>query len=329
MRYALFLIAAAFAWRAAACHGHGNPILVDVPGSVLTVSGGLTDDRGYSSWVFADDNEDAVFSPIPGQQLLATLPGFDITGMSPGQDISLEVLSRPDFTQPTTPKRWLWYWDPTADAVTSVPENPMLEIASARALGPSVFIDQSATPPVTSLLMANLQGGDIGQHVHLLAYVLDDSPPASSGAYGFFARLKSTSFQTSAPFLVTLNYNLDAASFQRGAKRINAAARLPGDYDGDDDADGADFLRWQLTLSSTSALAADASFNDVVDAADLAIWRVNLGRVAPAHVSAVPEGSAIMLLAWGGGILAAYYVKAKRMQSWKTRALTFVGPAIA
>jgi hypothetical protein len=306
MKYAIFLAAAALAGQAADSYGHGNPILVDVPSGVLTVSGGLPDDRGYAPWVFADDNEDAVFSPIPGEQLLATLPGFDITGMSPGQDLSLEALSRPDFTQPSAPKRWLWYWDPAADAVTSVPENPIFEIASARALGPSIFLDQSATPTVTSLLTANLQGGDIGQHVHLLAYVLDDSPPASPGAFGFFARLKSSSFETSAPFLVTLNYNLDATNFQHGAKEINAAARLPGDYDGDDDVDGADVLRWQRTLGSTTTLAADGSFNDVVDAADLPVWRTNFGRAAPAPVTAVPESTALSLLAAASVTLAAF-----------------------
>src|SRR5688500_7427875 len=104
MKYAVFLAAAILTGHATDGFGHGNPILVYVPGGVLTVSGGLMDDRGYASWVFADDNEDAVFNPIPGQQLLASLPGFDITGMSPGQDISIEVLSRPDFTQPTAPK---------------------------------------------------------------------------------------------------------------------------------------------------------------------------------------------------------------------------------
>jgi hypothetical protein len=304
MKYTVILAAAALTWRAAVCHGHGNPILVDVPGGVLTVSGGLADDRGYASWVFADENEDAVFNPIPGEQLLATLPGFNITGMSPGQDLSLEVLSRPDFTQQTAPKRWLWYWDPTADAVTSVPNDPLLEVASQRLLGPGVFLYEASAPTFQSIILANLMGSDIGQHVHFLAYLLDDTPPASSGAYGFFARLKSTSFLTSAPFLITLNYNLDATSFQHGAKKINAAARLPGDYDGDDDADGADLLRWQRTLGSTTVLSADASFNDVVDAADLAIWRTNFGRVAPASVSAVPEASALTLFAWGA--LAAW-----------------------
>ena len=83
---------------------------------------------------------------------------------------------------------------------------------------------------------------------------------------------------------------------------------MPGDYDGDEDADGSDFLVWQRTLGSTTALAADGSVNDVVDAADLTVWRDNFGRVTPTVTSAaatIPEPASLVLATLGVGFLAA------------------------
>ena len=126
-------------------------------------------------------------------------------------------------------------------------------------------------------------------------------------------RLTSPSFTASEPFLVTLNNLLDPVSFQHGAKLINAAARLPGDYDGDDDVDGADMLLWQRTLGSTTQLAADGSLDDAVNAADLGVLRTNFGRKAPGAGSvAAPEASGLIMASFAAAMIA---VKLRRLKT--------------
>ena len=88
---------------AARTWAHGSPIQLHVVGGKLTVSGGLTDDRGYADWVFADADEEAVFAPGPNSQLITDLPGLQAFDMIEGQQISLQAISRPDFTKPATP----------------------------------------------------------------------------------------------------------------------------------------------------------------------------------------------------------------------------------
>jgi hypothetical protein len=288
-------------------YGQGSPILVNVVAGKLSVNGALLDDRGYADKVFADPDEEAVFTPAPNNRLILSLPGFDVSDMSAGQQLWMEVLSRPDFTKAAAPKRWLWYSDATGNSVADVPAALKLDLSSARGFTPNVSLFQSTTPPIATIKLADLLGSDIGEHKHLLNYILNDAN-ASFGVYGFFARLTSPDFASTDPFLLTLNNGLDAETFQKGAKRINAAARLPGDYDGDEDADGSDFLAWQRTLGSTTALAADGSVNDVVDAADLTVWRDNFGRVTPTVTSAttaIPEPASLLLAMFGVGFLSA------------------------
>lgn len=287
--------------------GHGTPITVNVVAGKLSISGALLDDRGYVDKVFADPDEEAAFSPGPNNRLIAALPGFEVFDLSAGQQLWIEVLARPDFTKPAMPARWLWFSDSTGNTVADVPAALKLDLSSSRGFTPSVSLFQSPTPAVGAVKLADLLSSDIGAHKHLLNYILNDAG-AAVGAYGFFARLTSPDFLSSDPFLLTLNNGLDAETFQKGAKRINAAARLPGDYDGDEDVDGGDLLAWQRTLGSTAALAADGSINDVVDGADLGVWRDNFGQMTPASTpaaGAIPEPSSLVLAIFVGGLLAA------------------------
>ena len=120
--------------------------------------------------------------------------------MAAGQQLWLEVLSRPDFTKPTTPRRWLWFWDAATEMVVDVPGNPKLDIASSRGFLPTVSLFQSMTPITASVKIADLLGSDIGEHRHLLTYLLDGQG-AAAGSYGLFARLTSPDYQSSEPFL--------------------------------------------------------------------------------------------------------------------------------
>ncbi len=288
--------------------GHGTPIPVGQIGGKLVVSGGFADDRGYASWVFADPDGEAVFIPVGGNRLFTDLPGFEIAEAAIGQRISLQVTSRPDFTKAATPARWLWYSDDVTGAVVDVPLNPLLDLSSAVGFTPGVAFFQSVAPVNSTITLMEQQSPDLGEH-DLLNYFLNNAS-AALGTYGFFARLTSLDYLPSDPFLVALNHGLDAETFEQGAKRINAAARLPGDSDGDEDVDGADLLVWQRTLGSMTLVAADQSFNGVVDAADLSIWRDNFGRVSPtitATVAAIPEPTATALAVIGSALLAAAY----------------------
>jgi hypothetical protein len=94
--------------------------------------------------------------------------------------------------------------------------------------------------------------------------------------------------------LVALNLNVfDEQQYLEGARQINAAAGLAGDFDVDGDVDGDDFLAWQRTLGATGTYpVADANLNGVVDQPDLAVWQEQFGRRAELPslpVTAIPE----------------------------------------
>lgn len=310
MNKATLITAAVTTWlHAAACFGHGNPIHVDVADGRLVVSGDFHLDNGFVDLAF-DSHEDAFLDTAPGNNLGDILPGYEINGMEVGSQLRLEVLSRPDFTMEARPQRWLWFWDEATGKVGVADNDPVLELASQRLFG-SVLLTQFAAPSSgPSMQVAEPRALDLGTHQHPILYLLDNDPPAPSGVYGFFLRLTSPNYLPSAPFLVALNHT-DPGNFATGATHINAAARLPGDFDGDDEVDGADFLLWQQTLGSTSALTADASLNSVIDAADLAIWREGYGDVyiapgAEPVSTAVPEPATWTFAAMAATLLARH-----------------------
>ena len=72
------------------------------------------------------------------------------------------------------------------------------------------------------------------------------------------------------------------------------SAPVPGDFDEDGDVDGQDFLAWQV-LASSGTLAGS----------DLLDWQDNYPSATAAVGVAVPEPSALMLLAMGGATLLA------------------------
>ncbi len=302
---ALLAVAAA----ASHCSAHGTPIVVNVADGQLVVSNGVVDDVGYADWVYADPDPESWLAPGPGPSRFSTLPGFDVNDMLPGEELSLEVLSRPDFSRPERPDRWLWHWDFAAEAVTLAASDPSLSLVSIEGFLPSVSLVQETPPATTTLKVIMLELADIGEHRHTVLYRLDDSGPAEFGVYGFFARLKSPAYEPSEPFLVALNNGSeDADAFQRGALAINAAAGLAGDFDVDGDVDGADFLDWERTLGTTAAPGnfplADGSLDGTVNAADLAIWQDAFGRVVmyppeDAALDAAPEPETVTLVIAG------------------------------
>ncbi len=283
------------------------PVVVDSVAGTLTASSGVIDLRGFVAQLFIQPADDAVFVPFPGDVLRLNLPGFDVRGGSPpnglsgGDQLFMEPVARRDFTAPGEPLRWLWYWDPATQEVATVPNNLRLELAAEDGTSSTSF-RQSTAPTSAAVRLALLDAdNDLDQHRHFLEYFLDNPPqtPAAIGAYGFFARLTAPGYSPSTPFFIGLNNLVDPETLELAAREINAAARLPGDFDKDDDADGADFLGWQRTFGSTTTLAADWELDDVVDWADLARWRTNFGRVVGSAVAAAAGGVPEPGTAWG------------------------------
>lgn len=299
-----FILTATCLLIANSCFGHGHPIRVDASAGKLVVSGGLLLSFGTAGQVF-DDHQDSYLSDEEDDAYLASnAPGFTVNGVAPNSGLYLEVLSRPDFSQPSAPDRWLWFWSKSTQQVQAAPNGLTLEIASNQLIDDSIFVKQFQAPTAdASMLVMEPLSSQIGVHQHPLTYFLDNVPAAEPGVYGFFAQVTSPNYASSEPFLVALRYQTTSAEYREAAFEINAAARLPGDFNGDNVVNGNDFLAWQRSLGSTTNLAADGSLNGTVDADDLAIWKANFGRTWPAAVSAVaavpePSTAALALVAF-------------------------------
>ncbi|WP_428308645.1 hypothetical protein [Lacipirellula sp.] len=297
--YAALMLTALAALAPAVARGHGLPIHVDGSSGVLTISGGLPLSAGYARQGF-DYHEDAFLDLGPNNTQFTSLPGFQVTGVAAGSQLSLEVLARPDFTDVATPNRWLWFWDKETATLAVAPDDPLVRIASQKGFGDVRITQFTAPTTASSVKILEPNPGEIGSHQHPLLYFLDDSPAAKFGAYGFFARLTSPNYAASEPFLIALNYSLSPEEYDLASRTINSDARLPGDYDKNDLVNGGDFLAWQRTFGSTTELAADGSLNKVVDVDDLSVWKEGFGRSWPAtpSLAAIPEPTGLSLLAW-------------------------------
>jgi hypothetical protein len=273
--------------------GHGIPMIVNVTASRLMVSNGVADSSGYASMIFVDDSDEALMDHLyipafSGNYALTDLPGFIIQGMAPGSGLYLQVIPRPVKNSIPAEERLLWHWSQSSQAVAVDLIGESLVIASDFS---DISVPQSGSPQPPSLQIAAPSQSDSGAHKHYLDYLLEDNPTADVGAYGFFARLTSPNYSSSAPFLVILNDDVDPSQFPgqlvAAALAINKSALLPGDYNHDDAVNAADYTVWRDTLGSTTALAADGSGNLKVDQADYNLWRANFGRSASGAGSAV------------------------------------------
>ena len=291
--FTLFIAIAVQAASASVGQGHGVPVKIDSDGQRLSVSGGLASADGFARMSF-DHSEDAFLYDVFDGSIAWTTPGFDRIGGAIGLPLTLQVLSRPDFSESPLVNRWLWHWDASTSHVERTENDRFLALNSEINPVPFTFtFTQFAGPGGTDAI-------ELPMLHHPLEFALDDSlpSPAANGIYGFFARLSSPGLEPSEPILIALNYNVSLERFDEGTEAINRAAGLPGDYDHDVDVDGNDFLVWQRTLGASGGPAADGSLNGVVDGSDLDVWRQNFGRRTDlgSFVAAVPEPGGVSIV---------------------------------
>jgi hypothetical protein len=254
--------------------GHGQPVRLNVEAGRLVASNGVEDQRGFASRVYYDVSEDAQMErftlPTGARVALTNLPGYDIVGMQPGSGLFLDVVARPNYQLSEPEPRWLWYWGATERAVTIAPHEASLWIAGETG---DVTLFQTDAPVPNAIRVASPMPDELGEHLHTLRYLLDDDPAASHGAYGFFARFTSPTYEATEPVLMIFNHQLSGEALIEAAQAINAAALLPGDFSRDDVLSVADVdLLMEQIHAASLELAYDADGNELVDAADLVYW---------------------------------------------------------
>jgi hypothetical protein len=279
----LFFVSLPAQWADA----HGTPILVGAAGQTLVVSGGLSDELGFASQIFVEDDEDgdpfaSLLLPNLGPVILWQIPGLNISGLNEQSSLSIEVLARPVKCSNPVEERILWYWNPQTELVEPATSDYYLLGTGSRYQ--TLSADGIVAPP--PFLLASSLAGQQGYHNHgLLSYALDNNPAAAHGAYGFFARLKSNLYEPSNPFLIVFNYGVDYSQMVSAALAINEAASgmLAGDYNHDQVVDAADFVSWRKTLDTLP---------------DYQLWHGNFGAMTSCNLgataaTAVPEPATI------------------------------------
>lgn len=273
---------------ATVAEGHGTPIHVAASAGKLATSQGLLDPAGYAPMIYFEDDEDgeplgALTLPGVGPVILWELPGLEIFGMNEQSNLSIEPLLRPVRDTHPIEQRLVWYWNPHTELVE--PSSAAIHLLGTGQRFTTLAAEATIPPP--PFLLADVMTGQQGFHNHsLLAYAVDNDPSAVPGAYGFFARLVSDSYEASDPFLVVFNHQVVYDDMLPAALAINAAAvdGLHGDYNHDGAVNAADYAVWRDTLGDT-------------DSYD--VWRDNFGDGlgGSAGSTAVPEPSALLLAA--------------------------------
>lgn len=309
MRHAImkhFALAAAFCLLAFTiapiADGHGIPIHVEVDAGKLVVSHTNLDNDFPPSIIGQVGSDNMTFAtispPALGEITLWELPGFEISGMNNAANLSMELLARTDHSVNPSSQRTLWFWNPQSQQVAATAAKFHLLGTGAR----SATVDpaNSAAPP--PFLLADSVAGQQGFDNHdLLSYAIDHSAP--DGVYGLYARLASSQYTASNPFLLIFNYRSDPDAYDQAvydqalpaALAINAAA-IPGDFNQDGLVNVGDYTLWRAHFGATNVMPfslGDGNGNGIVHAADYTIWRNNMnagsGAASSQAVSTVPE----------------------------------------
>lgn len=247
----------------ATAYGHGSSINVHQNSNELSVSGGLSLAQGFVDLAW-DPHEDASLDDASNDRRTLTFPGYNATGMDSSAPLMLEVISRPDYTVPGNPERWLWYWS-TSAKVTAVPANARFDVVPLFVVGVDpIQIREAELVTGPSTTMANPIGPFMGFHSHLVNYELHNASASQPGVYAFFVRVASPGVEPSDPFLLAFRNLISDEFFAEAANDINKAAMPSGDFNFDGIVDAADYATWRKTLGGGDEYAA---------------WRQNFGTV--------------------------------------------------
>lgn len=282
--------------------GHGTPIRLGVEESKLFASNGFTDSHGLADMYFADPLEDSAFIAAPGDRLITDFPGLEMNDLEPDSGLSQRIVPVPVSKSSGPTQRLYWFWDQLSEDVRVLETDPALTLFSQRGYGAASF-HQWGEPPAP-LRIAEPLSSDMGEHRHVLYYILENSPLAPIGAYGFFTTFAAPGLGETPLVLVALNNGLGAEQFQQAARAINRAALLPGDATRDFRVDLKDFAALRSNFGKTDAAWSQGDFNvnNVVDLTDFGILRENFGRsrisIVAEPTSAFSAGIGLGLIAW-------------------------------
>ncbi|MEQ8847352.1 hypothetical protein [Botrimarina sp.] len=281
--------------------GHGTPAEVTVVDGRLTITGNApATPEGFSDQLLAETIAGSALAPVSQDRLFTDFPGVDVRGVAVGSGLWIEPILLDADPGPGVTPRGVWWWSPASDEIEPLDEAFRVDLISARGFGfTSLAPDEALAEPLE--LMEPL-AVDLNDHRHPLYYVVPSGSAAPIGAFAFFARITSPTYESSAPFLIGLNHGLPAGQFVEAVQAINeAAGRIPGDYDYDGAVIPDDYLAWKNEYGKSGLdLAADGNQDGVVDGADYTVWRDRLMTApAPSESRPVPEptGRAIIALA--------------------------------
>lgn len=283
-----------------AASGHGTPAGVTAVDGRLTVIGNApSTPDGFADQLFAETIAGSSLAPVSQDRLFTDFPGVDVRGIAVGSGLWIKPVMLDADPGPGVDPRGVWWWSPTSGGVEPLDEAFRVDLISARGFGfTSLAPEEALAEPLE--LMEPL-AVDLNNHRHPLYYVVPNGSSAPTGAFAFFARLTSPTYQSSAPFLIGLNNGLASGQFVEAVQAINEAAdRIPGDYDYDGTVTPDDYVAWSAGVGLTGTnLAADGNQDGVVDASDYTVWREHLTATPLASESfAVPEpGAAVLVLA--------------------------------
>jgi hypothetical protein len=305
---------------------HGTPAKVSISQGKLTVTGNVAAPVGYAKQVLAETDPDSLLVSISGNRLFTDFPGFDLHGITSGAELRLEPLSVTYFASQGPADRLLWYWSPAEEGVATLPDDNALTLLSARGFG-EVTLSQFGGPPSPLLFMEPLVS-DNGNHRHPLYYIVDNSPLAPMGAYGFFARLSSPTYLPSDPFLLVLNHGLSAATFVEAALDINRkAVGIVGDYNHDGAVDATDYVVWRNHRGATQLAPYDLGDGDGdgdVDELDYLVWKSQYRKtryremgpqLESAQTAGIPEPHSCTLLGWACLAIIRWFTRVSATQT--------------
>ncbi|MEM9351833.1 MAG: hypothetical protein AAGA92_02380 [Planctomycetota bacterium] len=266
--------------------GHGTPADVTAVGGQLTITGNApTTPGGFTDQLFAETITGSALIPVSQDRLFTDFPGVDITGISVGSGLWIEPLMLDADPGPGVSPRGVWWWSPISEEVEPLDEEFRIDLISARGFGvTSLAPDEAIAEPLE--IMEPL-ASDLNNHRHPLYYVVPNGSVAPTGAFAFFAKLTSPTYDSSEPFLIGLNHGLGATQFVEAVQAINeAAGSVPGFYDPDPDGDVADLMAWQRTDGTTQSLTS---------------WETYFGEGASPIAAAigVPEPCSVVLMLVG------------------------------